>query len=122
MISSSPFKNTLEPLVPLITDAFGLHRSNASRNATVFEEHVVQVLGRKLPRSGRARQLMVDQELWTIFHRCFTAYQTGSSRVSVLPLLMGTAVTTRRLARWMMFTSPYSINVESLAQLQGLAD
>ncbi|MFB9991006.1 hypothetical protein ACFFLM_03290 [Deinococcus oregonensis] len=72
------FKNTLEPLVPLITETFGLHRSHAYRNATVFEDHVMRVLGRRLPRSGKARQLMVDRELWTVFERCFAAYHDGS--------------------------------------------
>lgn len=43
----------------------------------VFETHVTKVLGRKLARSGRSRQLMVDGELWDIFTRCFVAYRSG---------------------------------------------
>ena len=77
MSRTTVFTNTLEPLIPLIVERYGVHRTTAYRQATIFEDHVVKSLGGKIARTGKARQLMVDGELWDTFTKAFDAVRSG---------------------------------------------
>lgn len=77
MSKATVFPNMLEPLIPLIVSRYDIHRSTAARHAAIFEEHVVKTLGRKIARSGKARQWMVDGELWDLFTKAYDAVRSG---------------------------------------------
>lgn len=81
-MSPSPFaRRNLLPLIPLIVSEVGLSETTVRRHIGVFDDHLFRLQGRRLPRVGRNRRSMVDEELWGVLVRVYEVWEARKGTV-----------------------------------------